>query len=314
MTIHPIRSFARMTAHRADHPTIAPSRRGGAWPRAARGRLGVTLVELLVVVTIVSILLGLAGFAFRDVRKRSHVAHARNAILAYLSIARNYSVANRIETMLVINPYNGLFELWHLNPPAQGGPWDPLSGGTAPPLTDGYAFARVLDGGARLPVDSQGRPTAVVSPIDFTEPARSHADNEANRDNLSWVAFCFDEHGKLVTRTRRIATRSFRYRDGDFRPANQRNRTYDEKPDLTLLQSVGRLVDVNDTPITSTLGFIVSDRASMERFIGRDPTPSQLADGNNGWLALVRPGRRYSKFAETVAIDRNSGQQVAGGR
>ncbi len=272
---------------------------------ARRGR-AFTLVELLVTVAIIAILIGVSSFAIQGMRKGNMAAQAKNAILAYTTVARNYAVANRVETMLVINPYNGLFELWHLNPPAQGGPWDPYS----EQFPDGYVFANVLDGGARLPTDGNNKPLVAVHPIDFAEPGRPHAPDERNVDNLTWVAFCFDENGKMVTRTRRIATRSYRYRNGDLRP--NRNRTDAEKPDLSLVQTLGWLVDQNDTAITSTLGFIISDRNRMEDYLGKNPTPAQIADPAVGWLVELRPGRPFSQFGETVALDRFTGQMVAG--
>jgi len=282
-----------------------PSYRGRA---AARG---FTLVEWLVTMVILVILLAAGSFAFRDVRESGILAQAKNALLTYVSVARNYAVANHIETMLVVNPFNGRFEIWHLNPPPDGGVWDPTSSGdaTQPLLTDGYAYAPVLDASAAVPLDSEGRPLAAVHPIDYDDSIYRPTDpGDENLDNLTWTAFCFDENGKLVIRTRRIATRTFRFRNGNLRPPAQRNRLEDETPDLSLVPP-GPLVDNQDTAITSTRGFVISQRLKMDAVLGDQPTAANLV---NQWLLETRPGGRYSKFAQTVVLDRFSGRELAG--
>src|SRR5258708_5404796 len=141
--------------------------------------------------------------------------------------------------MMVATPFTGRFELWPLNPTTDGGPFDPLSAS----LPDGYAYPPIFDTGARLPIDGNGLPVAAVHPIDYDEPDLLHPRqnyrrtttdaNGRNIDNLTWAAFCFDENGRLVTRTRRIATRTYFLRDGTQRAAAERNRLPDESPDLT---------------------------------------------------------------------------------
>jgi len=279
-------------------------------------KTGFTLVELLVSVAIIGTLLGIGSFAFRSVRDAGALALSKNAVVTFAHIARNYAVANQIETMLVVNPYNGRFEIWHLNPPPQGGPWDPTSGGTFgndPRMTDGYAFAPVLDRSAALPLDGNGKPLTTVHPIDYDDPMYrplTPAD-EPNTDNLIWAAFCFDENGRLVTRTRRIATRSYHFRNGDLRPVSTRNRLADETPDLALLNpnAVGALVDATDTPITTTRGFVISERLRMDAVLGTAPTPTQMVDN---WLIQTRPGAQYTDFAETVLLDRFTGRELMG--
>ncbi len=273
---------------------------------------GFTLLELALVMAIVSLLLTLSAFTFRGVRDTSTLAQSKNMILAAVAITRNYAVANHIETMLVVNPYNGRFEVWHLNPPAQGGAWDPFSGGVTPPFTDGYAFAPIMDPAAGLPLDGNRKPLAAVFPVDYDDPAyRPLANTEPNVDNLIWTAFCFDENGRLVTRTRRIATRSYRYRDGSLRPAAQRNRVQSESPDLTPRDAFPPqpMVTFADTAITSTRGFVVCDWTRAQAVVGAAPTPVELVAG---LLRETRPGRRLSNIAETVLLDRFSGQQLVG--
>ncbi len=273
---------------------------------------GFTLLEWVVAIVIISIMLAVGAFGFRRMQEQSVLAQSRNAVAIYANIARNYAVANHIETMLVVNPYNGRFELWRLDPPRQGGRWDPLSSGDAsmPILADGYAFVPLLDASAVLPRDGNGTPLAEVHPIDYDDPAYRPVSGgtEAELDNLTWAAFCFDENGKLVIRTRRIATRSYRFRNGLLRPAAQRNRLEDETPDLRLLASAV-MVDVNDTPITSTRGFVITHRNVREDVVGAAPNASGLV---NQWLTETQPGAKFAQFADTVVLDRFSGQVQAG--
>lgn len=273
---------------------------------------GFTLVEWLVTMAILAVLLSAGSFAFHTAQNSGVLTQARNALLTYASVARNYAVANHIETMLVVNPFNGRFEMWHLNPPVDGGVWDPTSGGDAvnPLMADGYAYAPVLDASAALPLGSDGRPLAVVNPIDFNDSQyRPTAPGDENLDNLTWTAFCFDENGKLVIRTRRIATRTFRFRNGNLRPPALRNRLDDESPDLSLLTASGILVDSRDTAITSTRGFVISQWLKMKAVVGTNPTAVNLV---NGWLIETAPGRPYSNFADRVVLDRFSGRELAG--
>ncbi|MFH1418340.1 MAG: prepilin-type N-terminal cleavage/methylation domain-containing protein [Planctomycetota bacterium] len=272
-----------------------------------RRRAAFTLVEWIVVMAIVAILFSIAGMAFRGAAASSVMAQAKNALVTYTQVARSYAVANHIETMLVVNPHNGRFEIWHLNPPVDGGPWDPQSGGDAtvdPEKTDGYEFAPVLDPAARLPQTPMGKPAAIVNPIDYNQ--RPLNDDDRSYDNLTWAAFCFDEEGQLVIRTRRIATRTYLRRNGNLEP-NPNRLEIDATPDLTL----DTLVDGDDTPITSTRGFVISDAPLMMKALGGSFTPASLV---NDWLLRTREGEYYRPFAETIVLNRFSGQQLTGAR
>lgn len=289
------------------------SRRPDRVARARRLPRGFTLVETLAAVGIVSLLVGISAYAFNRLRDSNILAQSRNAVLTYAKIARSYAIAHQIETMMVVNPRNGRFELWHLNPPYGGGPFDPLSSGTSPPMSDGYAFAPVLDSGARLPIDRSGRPLAVVHPIDFADNDLRpfQVDSDANFDNLTWAAFCFDKSGKLVIRTRRIATRTYTLRNGAERNLNDRNRLLDESPDLSV-RLFGPMVqggDNGDTPITSTVGFVISERPKFRQVLGPQPTTLELV---NNWLMQTRPGGRHSDAASTVILNRFSGSELVG--
>lgn len=299
-------------------PTRHPAQRarvgGGLW-RAF------TFVEMMVTVGIVSIVLTISAFAVHEIRDTSILDNAKNVVLTVAATARSYAIANQIETMLVVNPYNGRFEIWHLNPPVNGGPWDPLSGGTAPPQTDGYAFAPILDASATLPLNGNGKPTVLIHPIDYYDldsssaPYRPLAADGAERniDNLEWAAFCFDKDGKQIIRTRRIATRSYRYRIGTVRGTSS-NRLPNESPNLDLLDPTsttftGSLVTMDDTPITSCRGFVLSRAEKMEAIVGFAPAPTDVV---NNWLLQTRPGGRYTHFSKTVLLDRFSGRELVG--
>ncbi len=293
------------------------ARLGGAMHRSA-----FTLVELMVVLTIIIILLGISAFAFRKVTDGTVLAQSRNMVATYAKIARAYAISNHIESMMVVNPFNGRFELWHMNPPYFGGPFDPLS--TNAP--DGYAFAPIFDSSARLPLDREGRPLAAVHPIDFADPLdpavpagpsyRLNTDdaNDRNIDNLTWAAFCFDENGRLVVRTRRIATRTFTTRDGAPRIPSERNRLIDESPDLSVLAvfpPTAQGVGLNDTAITSTRGFVISD-ATRLRFAAPDYNRNPF-DLVTNWLLETLPGGRSTSFATTIVLNRFNGQELARG-
>lgn len=290
------------------HTDCRRSSRRGAGLTAGLRAGGFTLIEVLISVAIIGILVSIAGLSMRGLSDRSVLAQAQNAVLAYAQVARSYAVTHQIETMFVVNPMNGRFEIWHLNPPAQGGTWDPLSDFSP----DGYAFAPVLDPSARLPLDGNGVPMALVSPIDYTggtppwRPTSGGLATERYMDNFKWTAVCFDEHGQLVIRTRRIATRTFLYPDGT--PRANPNRTSDETPDLTIRPLV--IGGTNgDTPITSTCGLVISDLTKLRTAVDvKQVTPEQLVDD---WLLETRPGGRYSPFAITVVLNRYSGDQQA---
>ncbi len=313
--------IAQQDSRYAERPTITIG--GHRWRRAF------TFIEMLVSVTIISILVTISALGFRKITESNTLAQAKNAVLTYAKIARSYAVANHIETMFVVNPFNGRFEIWHANPPVFGASWDVLSGGSPtidPWNTDGYAFAPVLDSGARLPTDSSGHQLAAVHPIDYadvpaTRPTLADGE-ERNIDNFTWAALCFDANGELVVRTRRIATRTYTRRDGTLRPApalppnppmaDQRNRLIDESPDLSILTAGGHLVykDLSgDTPITSSIGFVISEASKMRQVVGSDSItdPSVLV---NNWLLKTRTGQPYAGFADTIVLNRYSGHQL----
>lgn len=282
--------------------------------RKPRMRRALTLLELTVTVAIISILLTVSAFAFNGVRDQSSLALARNALVTYASIARNYAMANDIETMLVVNPYDGHFEIWHLNPREDGGPWDPNSAGLAPPMTDGYAFAGVLGEGASLPLDGNGVPLVFVSPFDYQDADgsgnfyRPRGASAQDVDNLIWTALCFDENGRLVSRARRIATRTQMFLNGQNRPGPvNRVRTLerDQAPDLSLLDSGQPLVTGADSLITSTRGVIISDRKRMTGVIGENFTTVQLTQN---WLDQTLQSQEYDLFTQVVIFDRQTGE------
>lgn len=280
-----------------------------------------TLIELMVVMALIAILLGVVTMSFRSASDSAVLAQARNTITTYAKLARSYAVANEIETMLVVNPHNGRLELWHLNPPPQGGVWDPISSydptnpqRNDPRLAEGYAFAPVFDSGAQLPTKG-GRPSVVVHPIDsynfanqtYLRPVNS-PDPQRDMDNLTWPAFCFDASGRLVARTRRIATRLV--------GQNIPNRLADGRLDPTLLTDLNispvdrylvRGGPSGDTPITSTVGFVISDASAMQSALPPNPTPRELVDG---WLRETIPGGAAETFSQTIILNRYSGQEL----
>ncbi|MFQ5424851.1 MAG: Tfp pilus assembly protein FimT/FimU [Phycisphaerae bacterium] len=310
---------------------LVPARDKAGSARPTRVEVhGFTLIELIVVVSIIAVILGVVTLAFRSATDSSILSLARNTLVNTAKLARSYAIANEIETMMVVNPYSGQIELWHANPPAQGGEWDPLSD----TLGDGYAFAPVFDSGARLPVDGSGRPRVAVHPIDYdfrlgfsVDPLGNPSTNtaaERDMDNLTWTALCFDASGRLVTRTRRIATRSrsYLFRDG----INQRsdpNRLPDGQPDLAILTdpdpSVSNVLvhggNPGDTPITSAVGFVISDARRMRDRLGVNPTPQNLVDD---WLRHTVPPEddlfpdlNVAGFADTIILNRFSAQELA---
>ncbi len=274
-----------------------------------RRLLGFTLIELLVSISIIVILLSMGLLTFRQIAQGAILAQAKNSVVTYAQVTRSYAMANHVETMLVVNPFNGRLEVWYLNPPSHGGDWDPLSsgvGGVNDEKTEGYAFAPVLDPGASLPMRGDGVPAAAVQPIAYEN--RDLAEGAANLDNLTWAAFCFDEEGQLVRRTRRIATRTYYYRDGTQRPFPNRLRE-DATPNLV----VSPLVEASDTPITSAPGFVISDTSRMELVLTPPGTvtPASLV---NDWLRQTRDGGAYRAFADSLVLNRYSGQELVGAR
>lgn len=292
-------------------------------------RRGFTLLELAVSLAIISVLLVAGSVAFTSIQRNRSVAQARNAIVSYAGIARSYAIANQIETMLVINPYNGRFEIWHLNPPVNGGPWDPVSGGTAPPFSDGYAFAPVLDSDASLPTDGSGEPLVYVNPIDFQERYNAPITNAVQKfDNLIWTALCFDETGALVVRSRRIATQTGVGLDGGLVPVTRQNRLRSnddtsvkqaQAPNLMLLDPtmpgvvVPALVTSADSLITSARGFVITERRVLESGgYGKSFTAANLANPTDNTALLMRtlPGGEFEQYSQRVLLDRYSAEPL----
>jgi prepilin-type N-terminal cleavage/methylation domain-containing protein len=276
-------------------------------PGALRaGRRGFTLLEWLVSMAIIALLFSLSVFVFRRAAAHSVMAQARNAVSTYAQVARSYAVANHIETMMVINPVNGRFEVWYLNPPPEGGPWDPASSGL---YTDGYAFAPILDPAARLPMSPNGEPAAAAHPIDYDARRAGAGSNQEKMDSLNWTAFCFDENGQLVIRSRRIATRLFHRWDGTIAAVANRLEK-DGTPNMALLSnSPYVMVDAGDSLITSTRGLVLSERPRMKGVLGANSDANRLVDL---WLMRTRNGERYADAADTFVLNRFSGQELVG--
>lgn len=311
------------------------------------GRSAFTLIELMVVISIIAVLASITTLVFKSATDGALLAQAHNTLVSYARLARSYAIANQIETMMVVNPHNGRIELWYANAPASGGVWDPTSrfDPTAAynavtnnaAWADGYAFANVFDSGAQLAVDSSGKPRVAVHPIDFfdfvnNQPMRgvsATATAEQNIDNLTWAALCFDASGSLVTRTRRIATRSYLLRDGTLRsstggvpnrlPGGQIDQAtpYNHSDPRWHYIVLGGAQ--GDSPITSTQGFIISDADRMRRVLGDNPAPIDIV---NLWLRHTlapRPGvdpaadiaANVSEYADIVVFNRFSGQEAA---
>ena len=310
-------------------------------------RSAFTLIELMVVISIIAVLAAITTLVFRSATDGGLLAQSHNTLVSYARLARSYAIANQIETMMVVNPHNGRIELWYANAPASGGAWDPNSrfdhtipADNNPAFADGYAFANVFDSGAQLAVDGSGKPRVAVHPIDFYDfvnnqsvrGAATTATPEQNIDNLTWAAMCFNASGSMVTRTRRIATRTYFLRDGSLRstspvPNPVPNRLPDGQIDTTGLnrtlgdpfRNIVRGGSQGDSPITSTQGFVISDADRMRRVLGDNPAPADIV---NLWLRNTltpRPGidtaadiaSNVSEFADIVVFNRFSGQEAA---
>ncbi len=306
----------------------------------AAGARAFTLVELLVTIGIISLMLGVVTLTFRRLSDSGALTTAADTLTAAAAVARAYAVEHAIETMLVVNPHNGRLEIWHLNPPPGGGPWDPLSGGdgtvASPVNVNGCVFAPVLDSTAALPRSGDGRTLVVVHPMDHSAVfVGSNPNNDATRvrpyasdpasirqnwDNLNWVAIAFDPDGRLVQRLRRIATRM--PADDPAAPyavpgGVSTNRRPDGTPDTgrlppTVTEADKYVVDQNDARITTTRGFIVSDRARFEGVFGTaTPAPFELV---TQWLDETPGsglGRRHREYKRQVLLNPWSGRQLA---
>ncbi len=121
------------------------------------GRSAFTLIELMVVISIIAVLAAITTLVFRSATDGALLAQSHNTLVSYARLARSYAIANQIETLMVVNPHNGRIEFWYANAPASGGTWDPTSrfdptAAVSPAFNneawaDGYAFANVFDSG-----------------------------------------------------------------------------------------------------------------------------------------------------------------------
>jgi prepilin-type N-terminal cleavage/methylation domain-containing protein len=300
-----MRKAVRKTPRRAEKPTASLP-----WAFAPRA---FTLIEVLLTVGIVTVMLGIVTIAFRQMRETNAMNLAVDTLTRFAGVARAYAMENDIETMLVVNPVNARLEIWHLNPPEGGGPWDPLSGGTDEPSINGYAYAHVFDSSVALPRGADGRPLVVVHPIDFDVVVPGDdflrqrlPDDRQNRDNFRWPAVCFDPDGRLVLRMRRIATRVGTSADPLVDGyGNVANRRPDGQPDLHRAAPPYQ-VDGSDSRITSTWGFIVSDRQAFVTAVGgSDPSPPELF---SNWLNTLRGPN--GAFARRIVFGRVSARPV----
>lgn len=94
--------------------------------RAPRCAPAFSLTEMIVVIGIIALLAGVATVSWKAATAQSVRSLAINTLTGYIGVARGYAMANRIETMLVINPFDGRLELWRANPPmgqVRNPPW-----------------------------------------------------------------------------------------------------------------------------------------------------------------------------------------------
>jgi len=277
-------------------------------------RCAFTILEVLIVIAIVAIALGIVSLAFRKLNDSNRLSVAAGTLTQYAAIARAYAMEHSIETMLVVNNANGRLELWHANPPAGGGTWDPLSDTTINPASaNGYVYSPVLDSTASLPTGSDGTPTVVVHPIDYDAIVdgigtrlRDTALSQENWDNLMWPAVVFDADGRLVQVLRRFATRLPVDYQGNA-TALVVNRRADGMPNVgSVAPNPVYEVDATDSRITSTQGFVVSDRAKyQEQLTTLYPTPLEIV---NVWLARAR---LFSDYVRFVVVSPWSGRELA---
>lgn len=286
-----------------------PTSRIQRWATRGARASAFTLLEVLIVVALVAIALGIVSLAFRKLGESNRMNVAVGTLTQYAALARAYAIEHDIETMLVVNNVNGRLELWHKNPPPVGGTWDPLSAGTP----NGYVYAPVLDSTASLPIGTDGRPMVVVHPIDYDAVVdgagtrlRDTAPNQENFDNLMWPAVVFDSQGRLVQVLRRFATRLPVDYTGGPNPVTI-NRRADGTPNVgSVAPNPIYEVDFNDSRVTSTTGFVVSDRGKYEEQLTTlFPLPQDIV---NVWLARAR---NFHDFVRYVVISPWSGRELA---
>ncbi len=176
------------------------------YARTGRGcaHAGFTLIEVLVVASIMVLLAGVAGLGWKTLTASGLDAQAVNALSKYAAVARSYALQYRIETILAIEPPTSasskprLYLFVH-NPPIQGGQWTDNVGGNA---VDGVAGIRATanDGwGTEFYYVSVLDETAVL-PEDF---AAAPVDSAAigTTPDQTWVVLCFDGSGRLFVRS-----------------------------------------------------------------------------------------------------------------
>lgn len=272
----------------------------------SNGRRGAfTLIEVLLVCAVVAVALGIVTLAFRKLGESNRLSVAAGTLTQFAAVARAYAIENGIETMLVVNNVNGRMEIWHANPNVGGGGWDPLSG-FAP---NGYVFAPILESTASLPLGSDNRPLVIVNPLDFDAVVdgagtrlRDTAATQENYDNLMWPAVCFAPDGRLVQVVRRFSTRlPTNFTGGAVGTPNRRE---NGAPINTV--AAPSTVDSTDSRITSTRGFVISDRRKAEDvLVTQYPTPADIV---NVWLSRTR---NFPESVRSVVISPWSGRELA---
>lgn len=149
--------------------------------RLAARSAGFTLIEVLVVASIMVLLAGVAGLGWKTLTASGLDAQAVNALSKYAAVARSYALQYRIETILAIEPPTNASSKPHLylfvhNPPTHGGQW----------VATEFLYVPVFDETAVLPEDF------AAAPVDSA--------GIGTRPDEAWVALCFDGAGKLILR------------------------------------------------------------------------------------------------------------------
>jgi len=335
-------------------------------------RRGVTLPEMIVVVGLISALAVVVSLTTRTFRDGSITSLAQNTLNGYLRVARAYAIANQIETMLVVNPYDGRLELWRANPPRgqqrnppwylgnpffggwidhpddvdgnsdnffqwpDGGEWDIQSSGSVNAgallplrsLANGYIQVSLLDSAARLPVDAKGVPLVLVSPLDFAfRQGLTDSDNKRFAiDNLIWTAFCFDADGRMVSRVRRIDLneRGIPFAEQEYQPTPRRPVPVGGPNSSGYSVDADEFNDRYDTPLYTTVGYIVSERKRFEADWANYSTygnyagflePPQNEENYSAnyivnWLTNSLPREEKRPFAQPTLLSQWSGRPV----